>query len=118
MAFRGVARRSLESVLYNRIFSNSSSCSSSRNCSTSGFANSPHKFSTWASKMGSLEQTTETQMSVLADKPCGSLIFRRRFGSEASAADQMGLIRQLRERTSAPMKDVKAALVDCNWDIG
>lgn len=116
MAFRGVARRSLESVLYNRIFSNSSS-SSSRNCSTSGFANSRHKFSTWAFKMGSLEQTTETQISVLADKPCGSLIFRRRFGSEASAADQMGLIRQLRERTSAPMKDVKAALVDCNWDI-
>ncbi|GMN28267.1 hypothetical protein TIFTF001_001986 [Ficus carica] len=67
--------------------------------------------------MGSLEQTTETQISVLADKPCGSLIFRRRFGSEASAADQMGLIRQLRERTSAPMKDVKAALVGCNWDI-
>jgi translation elongation factor EF-Ts len=30
----------------------------------------------------------------------------------------MSLIRQLRERTSAPIKDVKASLVTCNWDIG
>ncbi|KAE8735501.1 Elongation factor Ts [Hibiscus syriacus] len=29
----------------------------------------------------------------------------------------MSLIKQLRERTSAPIKDVKASLVDCNWDI-
>lgn len=29
----------------------------------------------------------------------------------------MNLVKQLRERTSAPIKDVKAALVDSNWDI-
>nr|KYP42238.1 Elongation factor Ts [Cajanus cajan] len=31
--------------------------------------------------------------------------------------NSVNLIKQLRERTSAPMKDVKAALVDSNWDI-
>ena len=35
-----------------------------------------------------------------------------------AASDQMNLIKQLRERTSAPIKDVKAALVDSNWNIG
>lgn len=44
--------------------------------------------------------------------------FARRFNSTVSASDQMSLIRQLRERTSAPIKDVKSALVGCNWDIG
>lgn len=29
----------------------------------------------------------------------------------------MNLIKQLRERTSAPIKDVKSSLVNCNWDI-
>jgi len=29
----------------------------------------------------------------------------------------MNLIKQLRQRTSAPIKDVKASLVACNWDI-
>jgi hypothetical protein len=42
----------------------------------------------------------------------------RRFSSEVPASEQMSLIRQLRERTSAPIKDVKASLVTCNWDIG
>jgi translation elongation factor EF-Ts len=37
---------------------------------------------------------------------------------EASSSDQMSLIKQLRQRTSAPIKDVKAALIDCNWEIG
>ncbi|CAI9088984.1 OLC1v1023461C4 [Oldenlandia corymbosa var. corymbosa] len=41
----------------------------------------------------------------------------RRFSTEVSSADQMSLIKQLRERTSAPIKEVKAALVDSNWDI-
>ncbi|XP_020266199.1 elongation factor Ts, mitochondrial [Asparagus officinalis] len=41
----------------------------------------------------------------------------RRFSSEVSAAEQMNLIRQLREKTSAPIKDVKSSLVSCNWDI-
>ncbi|CAA0829586.1 Elongation factor Ts- mitochondrial [Striga hermonthica] len=30
----------------------------------------------------------------------------------------MNLIKQLRERTSAPIKEVKSALVACHWDIG
>lgn len=43
----------------------------------------------------------------------------RRFSVETPASsDQMSLIKQLRERTSAPIKDVKAALMDCSWDIG
>lgn len=42
----------------------------------------------------------------------------RRFSSEVPASEQMNLIKQLRERTSAPIKDVKASLVSCNWDIG
>ncbi|KAF8783787.1 hypothetical protein HU200_000225 [Digitaria exilis] len=44
-------------------------------------------------------------------------IFPRRFSSQASSSEQMNLIKQLRERTSAPIKDVKASLVNCNWDI-
>uniref|UniRef100_A0A2N9IF05 Elongation factor Ts, mitochondrial n=1 Tax=Fagus sylvatica TaxID=28930 RepID=A0A2N9IF05_FAGSY len=37
--------------------------------------------------------------------------------SSSSSSNQMNLIKQLRERTSAPIKDVKAALMDSNWDI-
>ncbi|MCH84186.1 elongation factor Ts mitochondrial-like [Trifolium medium] len=37
--------------------------------------------------------------------------------SSFSASKEMNLIKQLRERTSAPIKQVKAALVDSNWDI-
>ncbi|XP_062191435.1 elongation factor Ts, mitochondrial [Phragmites australis] len=44
-------------------------------------------------------------------------MFLRRFSSEVPASEQMSLIKQLRERTSAPIKDVKASLVSCNWDI-
>ncbi|KAF8648674.1 hypothetical protein HU200_064722 [Digitaria exilis] len=44
-------------------------------------------------------------------------MFHRRFSSQASSSEQMNLIKQLRERTSAPIKDVKASLVSCNWDI-
>ncbi|CAI0552200.1 unnamed protein product [Linum tenue] len=44
--------------------------------------------------------------------------FLRRFSSQGPASgEQMSLIKQLRERTSAPIKDVKASLVECNWDI-
>ncbi|CAH9107514.1 unnamed protein product [Cuscuta europaea] len=41
----------------------------------------------------------------------------RRYSTEVSSSDQMGLIKLLRERTSAPIKEVKAALVGSNWDI-
>ncbi|CAA6660657.1 unnamed protein product [Spirodela intermedia] len=44
-------------------------------------------------------------------------VLTRRFSSEVSASEQINLIKQLRERTSAPIKAVKSALVDCNWDI-
>jgi len=44
-------------------------------------------------------------------------MFHRRFSSQVSSSEQMNLIKQLRERTSAPIKDVKASLVSCDWDI-
>lgn len=43
--------------------------------------------------------------------------FLRQFSSQVSSSEQMNLIKQLRERTSAPIKDVKASLVNCDWDI-
>ncbi|KAL3629761.1 hypothetical protein CASFOL_026983 [Castilleja foliolosa] len=45
------------------------------------------------------------------------ICFSRTYSSEISAPEQMSLIKQLRERTSAPIKEVKSALVSCNWDI-
>lgn len=50
---------------------------------------------------------------------CDSGLAARTFSAEAAvtAPRQMDLIKRLRERTSAPMKDVKSALLDCNWDI-
>lgn len=44
-------------------------------------------------------------------------MFLRRYAVEVPASEQMSLIKQLRERTSAPIKDVKSSLIDCNWDI-
>nr|XP_043627336.1 elongation factor Ts, mitochondrial [Erigeron canadensis] len=41
----------------------------------------------------------------------------RKYSTEVSPSDHMGLIKKLRERTSAPIKDVKSALVNCNWDL-
>lgn len=37
--------------------------------------------------------------------------------AEISSMEQMNLIKRLRERTSAPIKEVKAALITSNWDI-
>lgn len=108
MAFRVGAKRSLGGLLCNRVLSSS--------CSTSG-----HGFSTLVSKRVAFAQATETQVSVtsnFANQPCGFVPFFRRFSVEASSIDQVSLIRQLRERTSAPIKDVKAALIASNWDIG
>ncbi|KAH7533902.1 hypothetical protein FEM48_Zijuj04G0180800 [Ziziphus jujuba var. spinosa] len=107
MAFRVGAKRSLGGLLCNRVLSSS--------CSTSG-----HGFSTLVSKRVAFAQATETQVSVtsnFANQPCGFVPFFRRFSVEASSIDQVSLIRQLRERTSAPIKDVKAALIASNWDI-
>lgn len=47
-----------------------------------------------------------------------SLMLSRRLSAAASTSEQMNLIRQLREKTSAPIKDVKSSLISCNWDIG
>lgn len=44
-------------------------------------------------------------------------VLMRKFSAEVSATDQINRIKQLRERTSAPIKDVKTALVNCNWDL-
>ncbi|KAI3755691.1 hypothetical protein L1987_55497 [Smallanthus sonchifolius] len=41
----------------------------------------------------------------------------RTYSSEVSPSDHMNLIKKLRERTSAPIKEVKSALIDCNWDL-
>ncbi|XP_059451712.1 elongation factor Ts, mitochondrial [Corylus avellana] len=81
MAFSGATKRSLGTLLYQRLMSSSCTYAHSR---------------------------------------CGGgpSIASRRFSSEgSSSSNQMNLIRQLRERTSAPMKDVKAALIESNWDI-
>ncbi|WVZ96542.1 hypothetical protein U9M48_042170 [Paspalum notatum var. saurae] len=43
--------------------------------------------------------------------------FLRQYSSQVSSSEQRDLIKQLRERTSAPIKDVKASLVNCDWDI-
>uniref|UniRef100_A0A7N0TU11 Elongation factor Ts, mitochondrial n=1 Tax=Kalanchoe fedtschenkoi TaxID=63787 RepID=A0A7N0TU11_KALFE len=45
------------------------------------------------------------------------LLLRRFSAGEIGSSDQRDLIKKLRERTSAPIKDVKAALVATNWDI-
>ncbi|KAK9155417.1 hypothetical protein Sjap_002897 [Stephania japonica] len=39
------------------------------------------------------------------------------FAVDASGLDKTSIIKHLRERTSAPIKEVKSALVNCNWDI-
>lgn len=36
----------------------------------------------------------------------------------AAAPNQMALIKELRERTGAPITDVKAALTAAEWDLG
>lgn len=52
------------------------------------------------------------------DSQCALKVFLRKFSVEVPASEQMSLIKQLRERTSAPIKDVKSSLIHCNWDIG
>lgn len=47
----------------------------------------------------------------------GTGSFVRKYSSDASPSDHMNLIKKLRERTSAPIKEVKSALIDCNWDL-
>ncbi|XP_039046921.1 elongation factor Ts, mitochondrial-like [Hibiscus syriacus] len=75
---------------------------------------SRHGYSTWVTKEASHARSKDAE----ASKTAYLYWISRRFNSKAaSSAEQMGLIKQLRERTSAPIKDVKATLVGCNWDI-
>ncbi|KAK9121091.1 hypothetical protein Syun_018708 [Stephania yunnanensis] len=39
------------------------------------------------------------------------------FTVDVSGLDKTSIIKHLRERTSAPIKEVKSAFVNCNWDI-
>lgn len=83
-------------------------------CNTRLSTCSGHGYSTWATKGTSFAQSTDT----IASKTAYLYWVSRRFSSEElSSAERMGLIKQLRERTSAPMKDVKTSLVECNWDL-
>ncbi|XP_048422244.1 elongation factor Ts, mitochondrial isoform X2 [Pyrus x bretschneideri] len=119
MAFRGGAKRSLGSILCSRVLPNTSYTSSTASAASS--AANGRGFSTWvSSKRASFARAAEIPASFppkFASTRCGSALFLRGFSVEASSADQMSLIKQLRERTSAPIKDVKAALIDSNWDI-
>ncbi|CAN6700375.1 unnamed protein product [Malus baccata var. baccata] len=119
MAFRGGAKRSLGSILCSRVLPNTSYTFSTASAASS--AANGRGFSTWvSSKRASFARAAEIPASFppkFATTRCGSGLFLRGFSVEASSADQMSLIKQLRERTSAPIKDVKAALIDSNWDI-
>ena len=56
--------------------------------------------------------------SIMDDFGFFGMFLRRYSAASSSSSDQLSLIKQLRERTSAPIKDVKSALVECDWDIG
>lgn len=104
MAFTRAAKRPLGMLIY-----------ASTKLSRSG-----RGYSTFASKGTVISQSTGISNASFLSKYSESFgICSRRFTAEAPpGAQQMNLIKQLRERTSAPIKDVKAALVECNWDIG
>ncbi|XP_010547180.1 PREDICTED: elongation factor Ts, mitochondrial-like [Tarenaya hassleriana] len=86
--------------------------------SATGRFGSGNEYSTVATKVEALSQYKSSGLSGYADPFRGFGRFSQRFSSAAPAAsEQMNLIKQLRERTSAPIKDVKASLVECNWDI-
>ncbi|KDP45166.1 hypothetical protein JCGZ_15031 [Jatropha curcas] len=98
MALSRVARRPLQVMLYSRL------------------SNQGQTYSTWTRTAPSTSISQFTEAKTLRESSFG--MFSRRFSIQAPvAAEQMNLIKQLRERTSAPIKDVKVALVDCNWDI-
>lgn len=70
--------------------------------------------------MASLRNVTKSHLGfALYKRLACSAFLERGFSSSTSvgSAEQMSLIKQLRERMSAPIKEVKAALIDCQWDI-
>ncbi|KAF6170299.1 hypothetical protein GIB67_042989 [Kingdonia uniflora] len=76
-----------------------------------------HGYSSWACKRVNIAETKESKSSFASGFVPERQIFMRGFSIEVVALEQLNLIKQLRERTSAPIKDVKTALVGCNWNI-
>ncbi|KAF8410915.1 hypothetical protein HHK36_003452 [Tetracentron sinense] len=78
-----------------------------------------HSYYSWACRGPQFAEEVRSFASNHDHSQCasGRQMFSRRFSVEVPASEQMNLIKQLRERTSAPIKDVKSALIDCNWDI-
>ncbi|KAL0711921.1 hypothetical protein Bca4012_018899 [Brassica carinata] len=95
MAFARAARRPLGVFFY------------------SGFS-SGNEYSTVASKLESLLHYKNSVSPRYASPFRGFGSFLQSFSSESAPAvsDQISLIKQLRQRTSAPIKDVKASLVE------
>uniref|UniRef100_A0A1D1YNX6 Elongation factor Ts, mitochondrial n=1 Tax=Anthurium amnicola TaxID=1678845 RepID=A0A1D1YNX6_9ARAE len=89
-----------------------------RSLSAAGGKQQRHSYTSWAfgaCRMAERSAEASPPASGCWHHPLPVLV--RRYATDVSAAEQMSFIRQLRERTSAPIKDVKSALVDCNWDI-
>ncbi|CAK9151816.1 unnamed protein product [Ilex paraguariensis] len=78
---------------------------------------SGYGYATWVCRGSSIYQLGENKSSSSSSFTCSYGNAVRSYSGEASVSEQMNLIKQLRERTSAPIKDVKSALIDCNWDI-
>ncbi|KAA0047361.1 elongation factor Ts [Cucumis melo var. makuwa] len=107
MAFCRATKRSIGSLISNGLLNNATR----------------HGFSSCATNKTFVVEGVQYGSSVPYVHDANSAIYSRlsllrRFSVETPpGSDQMSLIKQLRERTSAPIKDVKAALIDCNWDI-
>ncbi|KAK3217727.1 hypothetical protein Dsin_011697 [Dipteronia sinensis] len=106
MALFRYAKRPLKIFLYN---------------SFSTGTNHTNGYSTWVSRGSPISQSSDIKglftIKYGNPKPVFGLISRQFSDQAPAGTEQMNLIKQLRERTSAPIKDVKLALVDCNWDI-
>ncbi|KAK9152283.1 hypothetical protein Syun_010592 [Stephania yunnanensis] len=79
-------------------------------------------YSSWAYRgpcFNELREITSLDASSYGYSHIGSLrkMFLRSFTVDVSGLDKTSIIKHLRERTSAPIKEVKSALVNCNWDI-
>ncbi|KAK9143170.1 hypothetical protein Syun_012570 [Stephania yunnanensis] len=80
------------------------------------------QFGTWAYRgpcFNELKEITSLDASSYGYSHIGSLrkMFLRLFTVNVYGLDKTSIIKHLKERTSAPIKEVKSALVNCNWDI-
>ncbi|KAF9611161.1 hypothetical protein IFM89_027306 [Coptis chinensis] len=75
-----------------------------------------HGYTCLAPQIAKINQTG-TLFNSSNELSLGRQLFLRSFSAQVSSSDQLNLIKLLRERTSAPIKEVKSALVNCNWDI-